>query len=82
MLNHVDPRLAALERRAAGHFDTVGRIGGNPRAAGQVRPDEDDPRAGLGRPELQADVAAAPISEAFDHGRPGEGALLASGEHQ
>ncbi len=79
VLDHLDDRLASLERRAALAGDDVADMGGHLRRAGQIDPSEDD--AGLGRrgQEPEGDVGLRKESDSPDTGLPGDRLLFAPG---
>ncbi len=68
VFDHVDPRLAALQRCTAGHFYAMGYVGGNSRTTVQVAADENDSRVNRRRPKFEPDIPTTPIAETFDHG--------------
>ncbi len=66
VLDHLDRRPAAAKHRPPRHLDAIGHRGRNAGAARQIGPHEHDPLPGLGRTELDADIASAPVADPFD----------------
>ena len=74
-------RPAVAEHGPPRHLDAIGDRGRNARLPRQIAAHEDDPLPRLGRAELDADIAPAPVADPFD-GRGGpQRALLASCFH-
>ena len=69
VLDHLHGGLAGTERGAPRHLHPIGHRGLDLRAARQIAPHEDDPAIDVGRPELDAYVSPAPITDSVDGGR-------------
>ena len=67
VLDHFDRRVAGAKHGPTRHLDPVSHVGRDSGTARKVAAHEDDPLIGFGRAELDANIASAPVAEAFDH---------------
>ena len=66
VLDHLDRCPTGAKHSPPRHLDAVAYRRGNSRTSGQIGPHENDPLPGLGRAELDPDIASAPVANPFD----------------